>query len=229
MNLRASQEWSTLVKMKLVLLGPPGAGKGTQAEKLISHYNIPQISTGDILRKAVKEQTDLGIKAKKFMDQGALVPDKLIIDIMKDRLKEPDCNNGFILDGFPRTIAQADALESMLKKLDKKLTAVVSIEIFDEEAVIRISGRRSCHCGAVFHTRTKPPTKDGICDLCDSQLFQREDDKEETVRNRLKVYKKQTQPLKDYYEQKSQLIKINGEQPIAAIFQDIVNVLDKLE
>ena len=213
--------------MNLILLGPPGAGKGTQAQMIVDRYHIPQISTGDILRAAVKEKTALGAKAKEFMDQGKLVPDELVIGIIEERLKEPDCRSGFILDGFPRTIAQAEALEPILAEMGKPIDHVINIEVDDEELVRRLTGRRTCrNCGAMFHLSFYPPKKDGSCDRCGGPLYQRGDDKEETIRTRLKEYQKQTAPLIQYYLEKKKLRTIAGVGEQNQIFRRIVDHTD---
>ena len=182
--------------MNLILLGGPGAGKGTQAKLIVEEYKIPQISTGDMLREAVKQGTELGKKAKEYMDKGELVPDEIVIGIVRDRLKQPDCEKGFILDGFPRTIAQAEALDKMLDEIGKKIDAVINIYVPEEEIVKRIVNRRTCKkCGAIYHLIYSPPKESNKCDKCGGELYQRDDDKEETVRERLRVYKQQTEPL----------------------------------
>jgi adenylate kinase len=213
--------------MNLILLGPPGAGKGTQAQLMVGRYHIPQISTGDILRAAVKDKTPLGVKAKGFMNQGKLVPDELVIGIIEERLKAADCNPGFILDGFPRTIAQAEALQPILSKMGRSIDHVVNIEVEDEELVRRLTGRRTCKkCGAMFHIVFHAPKREGICDRCGGTLYQREDDKEETIRTRLKEYQKQTAPLIQYYQQKKMLRSIQGVGGQEQIFEQIVRLLD---
>jgi adenylate kinase len=213
--------------MNLILLGPPGAGKGTQAQKMVERYRIPQISTGDILRAAVKESTPLGMKAKGFMDKGQLVPDEIVIGIIEKRLKAKDCDPGFILDGFPRTIPQAEALQSILTKIGKKIDHVINIEVDSEELVRRLTGRRTCkNCGAMFHLFFQPPKKDGSCDRCGGALYQRADDKEETIRTRLKEYEKQTAPLIQYYQQKKTLRSIQGMGGPDQIFDQIIRRLD---
>jgi len=212
--------------MRIVLLGPPGAGKGTQAAKLVEKYDIPHISTGDIFRKHLKEQTKLGLKAKEYMDKGLLVPDELVVDIVKERLMEDDCTKGFLLDGFPRTVEQADALEEELKKLNQKLDGVINIEVRDEIIIDRLTGRLVCKkCGATFHEKFNKPKQEGICDICGGELYTRDDDKVETVKNRLDVYKKQTQPLIDYYAKKGLLKTINGEADTETVFAKICEVL----
>ena len=213
--------------MNLILLGPPGAGKGTQAQMIVERYHIPQISTGDILRKAVKEGTPLGKKAKAFMDQGQLVPDEVVIGIIDARLRAPDCNPGFILDGFPRTIAQAEALQPILNKMGKSIDHVINIEVDTEELVRRLTGRRTCkNCGAMFHILFHPPKVEGICDRCGGTLYQREDDKEETIRIRLNEYQRQTAPLIQYYQLKNCLRSIQGVGGQEEIFERIVRLLD---
>jgi adenylate kinase len=195
------------IHMRLILLGPPGAGKGTQAETLIKILGVPQISTGDILRNALKQGTPIGLKAKSYMDSGNLVPDDVIIDIIKERLTGPDCENGYIFDGMPRTIAQAEALDEQGIEID----AVVSIEVPDEEILKRLSGRRSCSaCGMIYHTVTKAPLLAGICDACGSALIIRKDDDPGTICNRLINYHKETEPLKAYYKSQGKLITVNG-------------------
>ncbi|WP_027309144.1 adenylate kinase [Caloramator sp. ALD01] len=212
--------------MKIVLLGPPGAGKGTQAKLIVQKYNIPHISTGDIFRKNIKEMTPLGIKAKEYIDKGQLVPDELTVEIVKDRIKEDDCKNGFLLDGFPRTVAQADALNDVLADLGTKLDYVINIKVDENNLIERLSGRRVCpKCGASFHVVFNPPKVEGVCDYCGAEVIQRADDSEETVKNRLSVYNKQTQPLIDYYTKNGLIKNINGEQDINDVFEEICNVL----
>ena len=212
--------------MNLILLGPPGAGKGTQAQMIVERYHIPQISTGDILRAAVKEGTPLGKKAKAFMDQGQLVPDEVVIGMIDERLRALDCNSGFILDGFPRTTAQAEALQSILTKIGKSIHHVINIEVDSEELVRRLTGRRTCkNCGAMFHILFHPPKGEGVCDRCGGTLYQREDDKEETIRTRLKEYQKQTAPLIQYYQLKNILRSIQGVGGQDQIFERIVHQL----
>lgn len=213
--------------MNIILFGPPGAGKGTQAKKMVDYYRIPQISTGDILRANVREGTELGLAAKKYMDKGELVPDEVLIGIIKNRLKEQDCEKGFILDGYPRTIPQADALAVILDEIDKPIDAVLNLEVPDEELVERISGRLMCNCGASYHRTFNPPKKDEICDICGGKVFQRADDKEEAVKTRLSVYKKQTEPLIDYYAKQGVLITLDGTKDIDEVFEEIKAVLVK--
>jgi len=197
--------------MIFILLGPPGAGKGTYSQKLIDVYKIPQISTGDILRASVKAGTPIGIKAKEYMDKGALVPDEVIIGIVAERIKEADCKNGFLLDGFPRTVAQADALGELFKKNKLNLKGVINITVDKDVLFKRLTGRRMCKaCGAGFNVNTMPPKKDGVCDACGGELFQRNDDKPETIENRLVVYDKQTAPLIDYYKSRKVLKDVNA-------------------
>ncbi|MFA4934949.1 MAG: adenylate kinase [Candidatus Methanoperedens sp.] len=215
--------------MNIILLGPPGAGKGTQAKKISEHVSLPHISTGDILRENISNNTSLGLKAKSYMSRGELVPDELLITIIKDRLSRKDCSEGFMLDGYPRTIPQADALQMILTESGKKLDAVLNISVGDEELVKRLSGRRMCKCGASYHVSFNPPKKDGVCDACKEKLYQRDDDKAEAVQNRLDVYKKQTQPLIDYYNKKGILRTIDGEKDIPKIFEDIKEVLEQYE
>ena len=214
--------------MNLILLGGPGAGKGTQAKKLIKKYQIPQISTGDILRAAVKDGTEMGKKAKEFMDAGKLVPDEVVIGIIKDRLKEPDCQKGFILDGFPRTVPQAEALEKVLSGMGKKVDHVVSIDVDEEELVTRLTGRRTCKnaaCGQMYHIKFNPPKKDLICDKCGGELYQRDDDNETTVRSRLATYNQATKPLIDHYKAKGLIRPIPGVGGIDDIFTNICGIL----
>lgn len=197
--------------MKLILLGAPGAGKGTQAEIISETYKIPTISTGNIIRAALKEGTEMGLKAKAYTEKGKLVPDEIVIGIIKERLSEPDCNGGFILDGFPRTIPQAEALDNMGIAVD----AALSIEVEDSEIVKRMSGRRVCEkCGASYHTEYKKPQKDGICNACGGNLVIRKDDEPETVLNRLSVYHEQTEPLKDYYNKQNKLLIVEGQDDV---------------
>ena len=198
--------------MKLILLGAPGAGKGTQAEIISERLSVPTISTGNIIRAALKAQTEMGVKAKEFIDKGLLVPDDVVIGIVRDRLKEDDCKNGFILDGFPRTVPQAQALDEMGVEIDK----VIDIQIPDEKIVQRLSGRRVCGgCGASYHLLYKKPEKDGVCNHCGAQLVQRTDDKEETILERLKVYHEQTEPLVEYYKKKNKLTVVEGQEEVA--------------
>ena len=212
--------------MKIVFMGPPGAGKGTQAEKIIEKYQIPHISTGDMFRKAIKDQTELGMEAKRYMDQGALVPDHVTIGIVKDRLSESDCKSGFLLDGFPRTVDQAKALDEILTSLDSKIDYVINIDVDLNILKERLTGRRICRsCGATYHKIFNPSAVEGVCDKCGGELYQRKDDNEETVGNRLDVYVNQTKPLLDYYSLAGNLVNINGQQSIDLVFEEIQNVL----
>jgi adenylate kinase len=212
--------------MNLILLGPPGAGKGTQAKFLVKAFNIPQVSTGDILRGAVKEQSPMGIKAKGFMDAGALVPDEVVVGIVRERLALPDCANGFILDGFPRTLAQADSLKGTLGEMGKNIEHVVSIVVDNEELLQRITGRRTCRsCGRGFHVAFDPPKREGVCDECGGELYQRDDDSEATMRKRLDVYDRQTAPLIAYYEKESLLRTVRGTGSIEDIQKKIMEVI----
>jgi adenylate kinase len=212
--------------LRLVIFGPPGAGKGTQAKLLSERLGVPHIATGDMLREAVKAGTRLGGLAKKYMDEGRLVPDEVVIGMVEERLRHPDCSKGFILDGFPRTIEQAEALDSELEKLGLKLDAVLNLEVGDEEVVKRIALRRTCRsCGAVFHLIFNPPRREGVCDRCGGELYQRDDDREEVVRNRLKVYRQQTKPLLEFYRRRGLLRDVNGERSIGDVFKEILAAL----
>jgi len=213
--------------MNLILLGPPGAGKGTQAKMIVERYPVPQISTGDILRSAVKNGTPLGKQARAYMEKGELVPDEVVIGIIDERLRAPDCKAGFILDGFPRTTPQAEALQTILDKIGKSVDHVINIEVDPEELVRRLTGRRTCKdCGAMFHIAFHPPAKEGACDRCRGALYQREDDREETIRTRLKEYEKQTSPLIRYYDLKKLLRPVQGVGGQNQIFDQILRVLD---
>lgn len=208
--------------MNIILIGLPGAGKGTQAEKIQEAYNIPHISTGDMFRQAIKNETELGKKAKSFMDQGELVPDEVTIGIVRERLNEDDCKNGFLLDGFPRTIAQAEALQTILTDMDKKIEYTLHVDVPEEKLVERLTGRRVCpSCGTTYHTLFNPPKKEGVCDVDGETLIQRDDDQEETVKNRLNVNIKQTEPLLKFYAAQGSLITIDGDQDIEKVFHDI--------
>ncbi|MBG9585721.1 MULTISPECIES: adenylate kinase [Bacillaceae] len=216
--------------MNLVLMGLPGAGKGTQAEKIVQKYGIPHISTGDMFRAAIKDETDLGLKAKSFMDKGELVPDEVTIGIVRERLSKDDCEKGFLLDGFPRTVAQADALENILSDLNKKINYVINIDVDQSILMERLTGRRICKdCGATYHLVFNPPAKDGVCDRCGGELYQRADDNEATVQNRLDVNIKQTKPLLDFYETKGYLRNIDGQQDINKVFSDLDALLGGLQ
>lgn len=212
--------------MRLILLGPPGAGKGTQAAGIVDRYSIPHISTGDIFRKNIKEGTELGRKAKSFMDQGLLVPDDLVVEIVEDRLKEDDCKNGFLLDGFPRTVYQAEALDKVLEKMNRVLDRVINVSVDKKILIDRAVGRRICkECGATYHIQFNPPAVADVCDKCGGPLYQRADDNEETVTKRIEVYLNETQPLIDFYNQKGTLVTIDGQQPIDKVFQAIIAAL----
>lgn len=212
--------------MNVILLGPPGAGKGTQAKMLVEEYQIPQISTGDILRAAVKEGSPLGKEAKACMDKGDLVPDSVVIGIVEERIQQPDCAKGYMLDGFPRTVPQAEALDGMLKNLSSQIDHVVSIEVANEELVGRLTGRRTCRdCGVGFHVIFDPPEQEGVCDKCGGELYQRDDDNVETVSSRLEVYESQTLPLIDYYAAQEKIRPIDGVGDIKEIFARVTQVL----
>ncbi len=211
--------------MNLILMGAPGAGKGTQSAKISEKYNIPAVSTGDMLRAAIKAGTELGLSAKEYMDAGKLVPDAVVVGIIKDHLSTEACQNGFILDGFPRTIPQAEALEAMGVKID----VVLSIEVPDEKIIARMSGRRVCACGASYHVEYIKPRVDGICDKCGQALYIRDDDREETVANRLKTYHAQTEPLKDFYGERGNLICVEGQEEVADTTALVFEALAKAE
>jgi len=197
--------------MNLILLGPPGAGKGTQAQRLVDRLKVPQISTGDLLRAAVREGTDLGKQAKEYMERGELVPDSIVVGMLEERIKADDCTPGCILDGFPRAVSQAEALAGVFSGLGRALDHVVSIEVPEEELVKRLTGRRSCpRCGAMFHVMFSPPKQEGVCDKCGGELITRADDNEETIRNRISVYREQTEPLKKFYQEKGLLRPVDG-------------------
>ena len=214
--------------MRLVLLGAPGAGKGTQAKKLIEKHGIPQISTGDILRKAVAAGTPLGKEAKSYMDKGDLVPDKVVIGLIEDRLKQPDCKKGFILDGFPRNTAQAETLDAMLKKLNMPLDSALSVDVPKDDLTKRLTGRRTCKgCQQMYNVYFSPPKKNGVCDKCGGELFHRDDDKEETIKRRLDVYDAQTAPLINYYKKSGILKSVIGVGGIDEIFKKVCSVLGK--
>jgi adenylate kinase len=216
--------------MQIVIFGPPGAGKGTQAKFISEGFNIPHISTGDILRENVREGTPLGKKAKAFMDKGALVPDELLIDLIKERLQKPDTRKGFLLDGYPRTLTQAKALDEILDDINKKLDAVVNVDVGANELVKRLGGRLTCKkCQASYNIKTNPPKVPGVCDQCGGELYQRADDTEAAIKNRIAVYKKQTQPLIDYYRKKGLLIDIDGEREIDEVRSDIMKALERFQ
>lgn len=212
--------------MKIIMLGAPGAGKGTQAKQIAAKYQIPHISTGDIFRANIKNGTELGRKAKEYMDQGLLVPDELTCDLVMDRIKQDDCTNGFVLDGFPRTIPQAEALDAALENINEAMEYAIDVDVPDENIVKRMSGRRACvNCGATYHIVSIPPKKEGICDTCGKELVLRDDDQPETVQKRLTVYHDQTQPLIEYYNNKGILHSVSGTQPMEQVFEDIQNIL----
>lgn len=214
--------------MKIVMLGAPGAGKGTHAKGIVEKYHIPTISTGDIFRQNIKEGTELGKKAKGYMDAGELVPDELVCDLVVDRLSKEDCKDGYILDGFPRTIPQAEALTAALEKIGQKMDYAIDVDVPDENIVNRMSGRRAClNCGATYHIVSIPTKVEGICDRCGSPVVLRDDDKPETVQKRLSVYHEQTQPLIDYYAKKNVLAEVDGTKDMEDVFNDIVTILGK--
>lgn len=213
--------------MKIIMLGAPGAGKGTQAKKIAEKYSIPHISTGDIFRANIKEGTDLGKKAKEYMDKGALVPDELVCDLVVDRISQADAKNGYVLDGFPRTIPQAEALDAALTKIGEKVDFAIDVDVPDDNIINRMSGRRACvACGGTYHLVFNPTKVEGVCDACGGQLILRDDDQPETVKNRLKVYHDQTQPLIDYYTKKSILKSVDGTQDMSKVFDSIVAILE---
>jgi len=215
--------------MLIILLGPPGAGKGTQAENIVNDYDLAYVSTGDILRKAVKEETPLGRKAREYMDQGQLVPDNLVVEIVRERLQEPDCANGALLDGFPRTVDQAIFLDQMLPDIDAKVDRVLLIDVDENELVDRLTGRRVCSdCGANYHLKFNPPAVRNVCDQCGGDLYQRDDDTLETVKERLEVYKKQTEPLVNFYQDKGLISFIDGNKSIEEVFEQINKALKEL-
>ena len=212
--------------MKIIMLGAPGAGKGTQAKMIAEKYSIPHVSTGDIFRANIKDQTELGMEAKKYMDQGLLVPDELTVKILLDRVAKDDCKNGYVLDGFPRTIPQAEVLDKAVSELNESIDFAINVDVKDENIVKRMSGRRAClKCGATYHIEHIPPKKDGICDKCGSELVLRDDGKPETVQKRLNVYHEQTQPLIDYYNKKGILREVDGSQDMKDVFSAIVAIL----
>ncbi len=211
--------------MKIIMLGAPGAGKGTQAKRIAEKYGIPHISTGDIFRANIKEGTELGMKAKEFMDQGLLVPDEVTIGMLLDRIKKEDCVNGYVLDGFPRTIPQAESLTKALEEMGQNIDYAVDVDVPDENIVSRMSGRRACiTCGATYHVQFAPPKAEGICDKCGAELVLRDDDKPETVQKRLTVYHEQTQPLIDYYRRAGVLVSVDGTQSMDQVFESIVKI-----
>ena len=215
------------VAMKIVMLGAPGAGKGTQAEMIAEKYEIPHISTGDIFRANIKNGTELGKKAKAYMDAGNLVPDELTVDLVIDRVAQPDCEKGYILDGFPRTIPQAEVFTKQLEKNGEKIDFAIDVEVPDENIINRMGGRRACpNCGATYHIKYIPPKKEGVCDACGTELVLRNDDKPETVKNRLNVYHEATQPLIDFYKAQEVLREVDGTKDMKDVFADIVKILE---
>jgi adenylate kinase len=214
--------------MRIVLLGGPGAGKGTQAQKLAEEYSLAHIATGDILRQSIKDGTELGLKAKSYMDKGLLVPDEVVIGLIKERLAKDDVKTGFVLDGFPRTVPQAEVLDSLTKELDMPMDAVINIKTSPESVIERLSGRRTCKdCQTVYHIAYSAPKTEGKCDRCGGELYQRDDDKEETIRKRLDVYEKQTFPLLEHYKTSGKVLEVSGDVPIADVFDSIVQALRK--
>lgn len=212
--------------MKIVMLGAPGAGKGTQAQMIAEKYGLPHVSTGDIFRANIKNGTELGKEAKTYMDKGLLVPDELTVKILMDRVAKEDCKNGYVLDGFPRNIPQAEVLDKALTELGDKIDYAIDVEVPDENIIKRMSGRRACtSCGATYHVEYVPPKKEGVCDNCGEALVLRDDDKEETVKNRLNVYHEQTQPLIEYYTKKNVLKTVDGTQSMQKVFEDITGIL----
>lgn len=212
--------------MNILFMGPPGAGKGTQAEAIVNEFGIPHISTGDAFRLAIKQGTPIGMKAKEYMDQGLLVPDDVTIGIVEERLQQPDCKKGFLLDGFPRTISQAEALDGILDRLNTRLDHVINLKVDRDKLLARLTGRRLCkNCGATYHVVFNPPKQEGICDKCGGELYQRSDDNEESVGTRLDEYINKTAPLLTFYENKGLLRQIDGEQEIHAVSQEIVSLL----
>jgi adenylate kinase len=212
--------------MKIIMLGAPGAGKGTQAKKIAEKYQIPHVSTGDIFRSNIKEGTQLGRKAKEYMDQGALVPDELTIGMLMDRIQQEDCKNGYVLDGFPRTIPQAESLQKAITEMGQKIDFAINVDVPDENIINRMSGRRACiSCGATYHIVYNPSKVAGICDVCGSELVLRDDDKPETVKKRLAVYHDQTRPLIDYYKEAGVLVNVDGTQELNKVFSDITVIL----
>lgn len=216
--------------LRAVLLGPPGAGKGTQAVRLVEKYEIPHISTGDIFRKNIKEGTELGKKAQEYMNAGALVPDELVVDLVKDRLQQDDCKNGFLLDGFPRTIFQAEKLDEFLSESNQKMDIVINLKVEKEALIKRLTGRRVCKdCGASYHIVNIPPKKEGVCDICGGELIQRKDDNIETVENRINVYEEQTAPLIGYYKEAGSLVDFDGEASLDEVFDAIIQAIGEQE
>lgn len=216
--------------MNIILMGLPGAGKGTQASEIVKKFPIPHISTGDMFRKAIKDETDLGKEAKSYMDRGELVPDEVTVGIVKERISEDDAKKGFLLDGFPRTIEQAEALNNIMSELDRNIDAVINIEVPEEELMNRLTGRRICEkCGRTYHLVFNPPKVDGVCDIDGGKLYQRKDDNPETVSNRLSVNVKQSKPILEYYDEKGVLKNIDGAKDIDEVTKDVIDILDQLK
>ena len=216
--------------MNIILMGLPGAGKGTQASEIVKKFSIPHISTGDMFRKAIKDETDLGKEAKSYMDRGELVPDEVTVGIVKERISEDDAKKGFLLDGFPRTIEQAEALNNIMSELDRNIDAVINIEVPEEELMNRLTGRRICEkCGTTYHLVFNPPKVDGVCDIDGGKLYQRKDDNPETVSNRLSVNVKQSKPILEYYDEKGVLKNIDGAKDIDEVTKDVIDILDQLK
>ena len=216
--------------MNIILMGLPGAGKGTQASEIVKKFPIPYISTGDMFRKAIKDETDLGKEAKSYMDRGELVPDEVTVGIVKERISEDDAKKGFLLDGFPRTIEQAEALNNIMSELDRNIDAVINIEVPEEELMNRLTGRRICEkCGTTYHLVFNPPKVDGVCDIDGGKLYQRKDDNPETVSNRLSVNVKQSKPILEYYDEKGVLKNIDGAKDIDEVTKDVIDILDQLK
>lgn len=214
--------------MRIILLGPPGAGKGTQGERLVKQYNLPHISTGDIFRAAIKEGTQMGLKAKEYMDKGELVPDEIVVGVVKERLMQPDLAGGYLLDGFPRTVAQAEALDAALVEMGTPATGVINVDVNQEELVDRLTGRRVCKsCGSTFHVKFNPPKVRSVCDRCGGDLYQRSDDTVETVKQRLEVYRTQTAPLIEFYTKQGILYTVDGSRDIDEVFKGIISILDE--
>jgi len=220
----------TKKNLNLIFLGPPGAGKGTQAKQVVEKYNIPQISTGDLMRAAISSESSIGEKVKSYVSSGALVPDSLVLEILLNRLEEDDCSNGFLLDGFPRTVGQADSLEIALNEKNMPLTGVISMAVPDEVLVGRLTGRRICKkCGASFHLQFLKPKIENVCDYCQGELYQRKDDTKEVISNRMKIYHEQTSPLIDFYRKKNLLASVDGNQKIEMIFNEICAIIDTIQ
>lgn len=216
--------------MNIILMGLPGAGKGTQASEIVKKFPIPHISTGDMFRKAIKDETDLGKEAKSYMDRGELVPDEVTVGIVKERISEDDAKKGFLLDGFPRTIEQAEALNNIMSELDRNIDAVINIEVPEEELMNRLTGRRICEkCGTTYHLVFNPPKVDGVCDIDGGKLYQRKDDNPETVSNRLSVNVKQSKPILEYYDEKGVLKNIDGAKDIDEVTKDVIDILNQLK